>query len=314
MNVMANLVNFGWRHIELLVPKEWNLASEKGSMRKGYFRLEEDIPRLELLWEKIPFEKAPDHEKILNEYLRSVEKKNKEKKLIQVGREEIKINGHPAILYRGRINNMLITISAWYCEKSEKAFLSVIYFKPSDDIKQLTKDIQRSIRCHFPDGYKILWSTYAVSLRLPKNYYLVDGKFSALFSYVIFKEVKKEIYIVLGYSGVPKHILKKVGGLKEWYEKFIIKKTLKKILKLGKVIYEEKENIITIKAKTSSLIPFQSKILRGYLWLDEMRERIFSLSSVSPKKLEEESQIILKDLLQQMIGAKEGYGADLAIK
>ena len=303
---------FGWRNVELEVPDNWFLAVDGGGRNKGYFRLDDKLqPRLELTWEYVPFEKALTPEKLLEKHKENLEKnlKKARKKGMKVPeiknilKKEIEIYGHPAILWVNRIEDSLNNIVVWYCEKSERAFILNMTFKLNEEreSREVLSYIIKSIKCHYPEGYKILWSLFAASIRLPASFVLISVRLAVGLSYVVYKDPDEDIYLIIGYSGLAKQILSKYkNGLIDWFKKGVKKNAIDKIEKFGRIKYEKKQDEVEFFKKNLSFIPSKSPIIYGVIWINKDLNRVFTVSAITIFKKLEIAKNLVKDVRIQL--------------
>ncbi len=303
---------FGWRNVELEVPEDWFLAVDGGGRNKGYFRLDDTLqPRLEVTWEKIPFEKALTPEKMLETHKENLEKnlKKARKKGVKVPeiknilKKKIEVAGHPAILWVNRIEDNLNNVVVWYCEKSERAFILNMTFKMNEEkeSKDVLTHILKSIKCHYPAEYKILWSLFAASIRLPTNFILVSVRLAVGLSYAVYKDLDEDIYLIIGYSGLAKQVLSKYKhGLVDWFKKGVKKNAIDKIEKFGRIKYEERKGEVEFFKKNLSIIPSRSPIIYGVIWINEELNRIFTVAVITTTKKIEKARKLVKEVKVQL--------------
>lgn len=308
---MAWMQEFGWRQIELAVPGDWFLAAEGGGRDRGYFRLDDEAgPRLEVTWERIPFEKAPTPEEMLEKYRQNVEKRarkmrKKGARIPQpktVQKRSAEVGGHEALQWTARSRDLIANLYFWYCEDSERGIILNMAFPLREaDWEKTAKAVLRSVRCHFPPGRSILWSLYAAPIRLPPEYQPVAAKLTAGLSHITFKHAEKEIYVAVAYSGLARQLLARYKkGLKDWYKKGIHKEVVKKVLRVGRAKLRERDGSYTVEAKTLSLIPSRARVTRGRIWVHQAKNRIFAVIAHYEARHSQEAEALLEDLQKQL--------------
>jgi len=305
-------VLFGWRNVELEVPDNWFLAADGGSEKKGYFRLDDSLqPRLELVWEYVPFEKAlapsillEKHKETLEKHIKKAKKKGlKIPEVKTVMKREIKVSGHSALLWVNRMEESLNNAVVWYCEKSERAFVLNLFFRLDEEetSRRILNRVTKSIKCHFPQDYKVLWSLYVAPIRLPLSFNLVSIKLTVGLSYIVYKDADEYLYLIIGYSGLIKQILSKYKkGLVEWFSKGVKKNTIDKIERFRRIKFEKRNNEVTLYKKNFSLIRSKANVLYGKIWLDEKLNRIFAVSVITKIKKFEEARELVEDVSAQL--------------
>ena len=282
---------FAWRKIYFQIPADWNMALESGSSKNGYFRVDDRYrPRLEIKWENIPFEKAPQSRKIIENFLEDFKKKIKKRRikidLKVVSIRELNVSGHEASLFylKGVEDSLLIS---WYCEKEERGYIMQISFKSSEynEMKKIINNILSSIRCHFNEEY-IPWILYGFKIKIPREYELISRKFTSGFSYLDFR--KKNFHIIFGYSSMANILLEEYyKDISDWYRNLFWKETIKKIGSKFKVKYEKPEKTIInqheaiiFNGASPGFLKRFKLYLRSFLWKCDIENRIYCFTTI----------------------------------
>lgn len=302
----------GWWHFELNVPRDWDIVAQGQSRDVEVFRLADSASvRLEVSLEKTPFEKAKSVDELLEAYRKNWEKRLREFKksegveaeLKHAFKEDIDVYGHRGALWGFRVGGAPMMAAVWYCEKSERS-ISLTFTPRSPNEKDLFLTILKSSVCHFSSAAeRALWSTLLFDIRLPQKYRLVAAKFTALSSYCVFEDPEGLEYLLVGYSGLASVVLDRYKkGLREWFEKNILKESLRSLrAEIPKLKYEkENDDMIKFKGETFSLLKSKRKIFIGKIWLDKRIDRILTNGAYFPINKSEEASKILEDLFDQM--------------
>lgn len=302
----------GWWHFELSVPKDWDIVAQGQSRDVEIFRLADSFSvRLEVSLEKTPFEKAKSVDELLEAFRKNWEKRLGELKkkegieaeLKHAFKEDIEVYGHRGALWGFRVGGALMMAAVWYCEKSERS-ISLTFTPRSPDEKDLFLTILRDSKCHFSTAAeRALWSTLLFDIHLPQKYRLVAAKFTALSSYCVFEDPEGPEYLLVGYSGLASVVLDRYKkGIREWFEKNILKESMKSLrIEIPKLKYEkENDDMITFKGETFSLLKSKKKMFIGKIWLDKKIDRILTNGVYTSITRREDAVKILEDLFDQM--------------
>ncbi|HDD63983.1 MAG: hypothetical protein DRJ32_00750 [Thermoprotei archaeon] len=289
---MSELKYFAWQGIELMIPKDWDLAVDAGNFDNGYFRLDDYVkPRLEIKWEKIKFEKAPTSDKLLENFIKSMEKNLKKRKIQTkvsiLEKQNTKVAEHDAVLaYVRSVQDALIV--AWYCEKSERAFIAQTVFpaKEYDNQKKAFNTVIQKLMCHTSDE-NITWSAYGFKVKIPALYRLSNRKFTSGLSYLFFMDPKGYNIVSFGYSSMANVILKEYySDIEEWFNELIYKKNLKKIGKFKRKKEEnaqlnrQKHEARVLYLETYGFISKFKNYMVVYLWNCENLNRLYFLLTI----------------------------------
>ncbi|MEM4679529.1 MAG: hypothetical protein QXL98_01160 [Thermofilaceae archaeon] len=305
----------GWWHFELMVPTEWDIAAQGGSRSVQVFRLADSAysVRLEVSLEKVPFEKAKSAEELLDAYRKSWEKKIEELRkkegieaeLKHVSKDEVSVKGHRILLWAFRIGGAPMMAAVWYCEKSERA-VSLTFTPRSGGDEGLFRSILDTVRCHYDSpSERALWSTLLFDLYLPQAFGLVSAKFASTATYCLFTDSEQEKYLLAGYSGLASFTLGRYKkGLKEWFEKEIMKDAIKNFRQQPpKVKFtEESESVITFSGVSFALTRKGRRVFLGRVWHDRKIDRILAAAVLYPALSTEEAKNALNDLVAQLGG------------
>jgi hypothetical protein len=305
----------GWWHFELSVPKDWDIVAQGQSRDVEIFRLADSSSvRLEVTLEKTPFEKAKSFDELLEAYRKNWEKRLGELKkkegieaeLKHAFKEDIEVYGHKGALWGFRVGGAPMMAAVWYCEKSERS-ISLTFTPRSPDEKDLFLAILKDSKCHFSTAAeRALWSTLLFDIHLPQRYRLAAAKFTALSSYCVFEDPEGPEYLLVGYSGLASVVLDRFKkGIREWFEKNILKEGMKSLhVEIPRLKYEkESVDMIAFKGETFSLLKSKKKIFVGKIWLDKKIDRILTNGAYFPINRREEAIKILEDLFGQMQNA-----------
>ena len=210
---------------------------------------------------------------------------------------------HEAVLWISRLAGGVNASLIWYCDAVEKAFTANFAFKASERhlVSPIVKRALESLKCHFPEGYKVLWSLYAGPIKVPEYYNLRAVRLSVKFSFIVFKHRDKDLYQAVCYSGPLAYTLSEYGGsVRKWLEKRVFKEVVERIIRYGKP-----KNIATVKGavyfsgKWGGLLS-KKRELWGVAWASEDRNRAFTLMTAGYSPWIEEGKSELKDLLAQL--------------
>jgi len=309
------LKRIGWRHFEFAAPLDWDIVAEGSSRGVFFFRVSDKYrPRLEVRWERIPFEKAVGPEEMLKLFkdewerrLKEYRKRGVKAELKHVYKEEISVRGHEGLLWAFRVGREAALAALWYCEKSERAVTLVYTPERLDEGLPFFRKLLESFKCHYESpSEKALWSLLLFNIYLPQNYRLSAARFTAALSYAIFKKPEECVYLLVGYSGLASTILRRYKkGVKEWFEK-TLKKEFGSGLKvpLPKLKYEEEEDKTKLKFRGESFaIPrSRRRVFSGRVWHDEQLNRVLAVATLYELRYEEEAVRVLGDVLKQLAG------------
>jgi hypothetical protein len=301
----------GWWRFEIDVPRDWDIVAQGKSRDAEVFRLADSASvRLEVLLEKTPFEKAKGADELLESYKKSWERRlgdlkkreGVEAELKHAFKERVEVCGHKGVLWGFRVGGALMIAALWYCEKSERS-VALTFTPRSLDEKDSFLAMLKSCKCHYASASeKALWSLLLFDVRLPQKYDLAAAKFTTLSSFCTFEDPEGGEYLVVGYSGLATAILERYKkGLREWFEKNILKEAFRNLhVEIPKIKYEESEDALSYRGETFSFIKSKRKVLIGRIWHDKRIDRILANGVYFPSSKIEEAKELLEELTEQM--------------
>ena len=175
----GRFVPFGWQGIRGEVPEDWNLGAIGGERKAGYVRLDdEDMPRLELKWQKP--EGGIDLDKILDTYLRDLQKRSRKRKAT------FNISRGVKILSRRQKRNKDLrgyTFTGefeahgviWHCRTCGRVVIAQVLGTEESNLGPLAVRVLGSLEDHASDHWD-LWAAYGMAFRLPDNFELTKQK------------------------------------------------------------------------------------------------------------------------------------------
>jgi len=302
----GRIKDFGWRGFLLKIPETWDLTREQIKKKNGFLQIEDEYGvRIEVNWEKIPFEKMPDVKNTMKKIIENLKKKNP--KLKAIGRVNVKVMNHDAILSRINLDEENCSdVLHWYCENSERLCTLFLYSTTKDYEKYhsfLSKTILPSLKCH---GEKYFWNFYGIKLTLPSTFDLTYYKVTTGLSLARFYRRKDNAYILLAYNSMANIILKEYyNNLEDWYDATLRKDVDKFFGKFGKIKREDAivsgHKAIQLVSQRGIPLPFvkKTKRMRIFLWHCEKSNRLYAIITVfSEEKASEryEAQNIIRNL------------------
>jgi len=308
------LKRIGWRHFEFTAPADWDIVAEGSSRGVTFFRVSDKYrPRLEVRWERVPFEKAVGPEEMLKSFkeewerrLKEYRKKGVKAELKHMYKEEISVRGHEALLWAFRVGREAALAALWYCEKSERAVTLIYTPERLDEGLPFFRRLLDSFKCHYDSpSEKALWSLLLFNIYLPQSYRLAAARFTAALSYAIFRKPEEYLYLLVGYSGLASAILRRYKrGVREWFEK-TLKKEFSSNLRapLPKLKYEEEDKErLRFRGESFAIPRSRRRIFSGRVWHDRRLDRVLTVAALYELRYEEEAVGVLEDLLKQLIG------------
>lgn len=308
------LKRMGWRHFEFIAPADWDIVAEGSSRGVAFFRVSDKYrPRLEVRWEKVPFEKAVGPEEMLKLFkeewgrrLKEYRKRGIEAELKHVYKEEISVRGHGGLTWAFRVGGEAALAALWYCEKSERAVTLVYTPERLDEGLPFFRRLLKSFRCHYDSpGERALWSLLLLDVYLPQSYRLAAARFTAALSYAVFKRPEEYVYLLIGYSGLASAILPRYKrGVRGWFEK-TLKKELSSSLRapLPKLKYGEVERGgLEFRGESFAIPRSKRRVFSGKVWLDERLNRVLAVAAFYELRYEGEAVKVLGDVLRQLAG------------
>jgi len=294
---------FAWRGVILQIPQDWDMAVDGGiSESSGYIRIDDPTrPRLEIKWERVPFEKAKDPEEVAEEYLKDLRKKlekrakaiAKARKLKKVevpeikvlNKEEVKVGGHDALLVhlRGPEEALLLT---WYCEETERYYILQLSFQRSEYSTQraIFNKVAKTFVCHTDEECQ-LWSIYGLTFHVPKELRLTARKLTTGFSYLVFSSKKRDKFIILAYSTMANVLLEEYyGSLEEWFKSLPLKRAINTICKVktkkARELEVKEHSGVLLKGSTSHILKSRKLYLNALVWHCPDSNRVLCLSTI----------------------------------
>ncbi|HDD34007.1 MAG TPA: hypothetical protein ENG30_02525 [Thermofilaceae archaeon] len=304
------LKRIGWRHIEFDAPSDWDVVAEGQSGKTIFFRVSDRYrPRLEVNWERVPFEKAVKPREMMEKYrdawkrrLSKMEKRGFKAELKHMYKEDIEVYDHEGLLWAFRVGEERLLAAFWYCEKSERAFTLIYTPERLDEEVGFFKRLLKSFKCHYREGEKALWSLLLFNIYLPSDLRLVMAKFTAALSLAVFKEPDRPVYLLVGYSGLASMVMKSYKrGIREWFDK-TLKKEFGKIVKIPvpKPKYKELEDRAVFRGESFALPKSRRKVFTGEVWLNKDMNRVFGAAVLYELRYESEALELLESVKHQL--------------
>jgi len=294
---------FAWRGVVLQIPSDWDMAvdgvvGEEG----GYIRIDDAVrPRLEIRWERVPFEKAKPPEEVAKRYLSDLRKRLEKKakaiakarklKKVEVpevkvlSKERLKVRGHDALVMhlRGPEEALYAT---WYCEHSERHYSVQLSFRSDEYAVQraVFKRVIDTFECH-GEGDTQMWVVYGITMQVPRDLELTSRRLTTGFSYIVLASKKRDRYVVLSYSSMANVLLEEYyDSLEEWYRALPLKRVISQICKVkpkvaGKLKVGPHEALL-LKASTTHILKSRKMYLSSAVWHCPESNRIVCLTVV----------------------------------
>jgi len=278
---------FAWSEITFFKPYEWEISKEEYSS-KGYYLSLEDMKmrRLELKYEKVPFDKAPKPKKIIDDFISKVNEQISDIKV--VSRRESSIYGHDAYKAVLRTGDFILDCYGWYCDYTERAFLlNFIYkFDESKEINSILNRILKSLKCHIK-GNNIPWYFQGILISLPREFKPVEKKTTTGLSYLKFYH--DENTALVAYNCMASLILEE-ESIDSWFKNKVFKESFKKY---GKISNFSKEAVLKLNNHTVSVFSYDIRMTlsprkrkcKVALWVCDETNRLICYTIVSKEMI-----------------------------
>lgn len=273
----------GWQGITVEAPADWSLVGVNGDAKKGYFRVDSPVASaLEVKWEQAAGKK-PDLMVKAREYLATIEKSVRKKKLkftkdlkADKGDENsVRFWWRADRLGQGRIV---------YCEKCSRVIIAQAIATRDENIASTAADILDSMTDHREDGW-VNWALYGLAFAVPPGYVIDKQKLMSGYLALFFKKGPRTISVERW--GLANTLLVK-DDMETWYRKDAVPdiKGYKVAFEPEAVAGHEGLRIKgrcaglrqTAKAAAYSLTlhPYPA-LLTGYVWHCAESNRLFSI-------------------------------------
>lgn len=277
-----NTAQVGWQGIVVDAPMDWSLVGVSGDNKKGYFRVDSPVASaLEVKWERISGQ-APDLMAKAREFLNSIEKSARKKKL-KFDRE-IKSDGDPASLRFLWRSDRLGQGRLVYCEQCRRLIIAQVIMARDENIAKTASQMLDSIRDHRDDGW-LDWGLYGLGFAVPPGYTI--RKQTLMSGYLALNFKKGAHTIVVERWGLAATLLAK-DDMASWYRKDAMPdvkgyRAVVEPRRVGefeglKISGRRRGLISAIKAMACSLtLHSYPDVLTGYVWHQADDNRLFSI-------------------------------------
>jgi hypothetical protein len=295
----------GWQHILTKVPIDWYMFFEKKhdqSQKKktGYFGFRDDKEKkLEVSWIKFD-KKAPDVNRAIKEYFKSLKKSHKKIKMRTEGEREVNEHNARYIYWELEKEKIQGYVVIWNCSQTERLIICTSQFATKDTStkKPLIMEIISQINCH-PESKFSIWS--APNLQIFSPYLNMTLKKREFLIGLTFLHLKSDDLDFLAYRiGLADQKVKDVSEIPEWHKKYY-KKHLPRIPsnynpeEFTKLIYKKK----TVAWKAEQIIEKKllgNQFLETYLWLNPDKNDIYCIIYSVKKQFSAKT----RDLIEKM--------------
>lgn len=295
----------GWQYILIKVPIDWHMIFEKKRDRSqkkesGYFGFRDaKEKKLEVSWIKFD-KKAPDINKAIKEYFKSLKKSNKKIKIRTEGEREV--NKHDARYIYWELDKEKIQgyVVIWNCSQTKRLIICTSQFTTKEISKEkpLIMEIISQINCH-PESKFSVWS--APNLRIYSPYLSMTLKKREFLIGLTFLHLNNDDFDFLAYRiGLADQKVTDVSEIPEWYKKYY-KEHLPRIPsnytpdEFIKLVYKKKtvtwKNVQIIEKKL-----VKNRSLETYLWLNPDKNDIYCIIFSVKRKISAKT----RDLIEKM--------------
>ena len=202
----------GWHGIIVDAPADWSLVGVSGDAKKGYFRIDSPVASaLEVKWESAAGKK-PDLMVKAREFLSSIEKSVKKRKIKFT--KEIKADGENVVrfLWRGdRLGQGRI----FYCADCDRIMIGQLISTREENISNVGSDMLDSMRDHREDGW-VEWAMYGLDFAIPPGYSMSKQTLMSGYLALFFKKGARTI--VVERWGLANTLVGR-ETIEEWYRK-----------------------------------------------------------------------------------------------
>ena len=207
----------GWHGIYLEVPAEWNLAAVSGDMPQGNLRADgpEDI-HVRVRWQRS--KKTPDLEKVLDRYLRSLEKASKRRKIgfeverdfrLPLRREDAKRK----TTYFSWKGDAKAIGQIWYCRACGRVTIAQVDGPLKRNLTLIASQVLSTLDDHAVDGVHT-WAAYGLSAEIPADFGLA-GQPKLLSGYIQLRFERGRTNVTLDRFAMAEIVLKS-RTIEEW--------------------------------------------------------------------------------------------------
>lgn len=263
---------FAWRGINLEIPDKWELLSVAGNDNKGYVSLGglSNIS-LEIKWTHYRFKVIID--KVLNKFLKSIEKKASQKQSIFSSLKNINlINKKDVLSYQWTAGSITAYGVMWHCNTCKRVVLA----QTLNENNNKAKEILSTLKCHDDT----LWSVYNLYFIMPEGWNLESYIFKSGFIQFVFMQGNKKITIERW--GLGKNL---IGSktLKEWFMGTYKEKLKKSIYNEEKVLLKNHEGLRVkiFPKRIFKLFALKDETIMYDVWFCKNSNRIFLVKESS---------------------------------
>ena len=283
-----NYTHFGWQGLEFDVPEDWNIAVVQGEFESGYIRLDDDaMVRVELKWEgrrnRLTLGKVVDN------YLRMLEKKAKKHKLPFEYKRNLKfakLEGHDFECLSWESDFSAMSVAA-RCNDCGRVILARVLYTKGDGGRAAAKRLFSTLRDH-PEGDMVKWEFFGFRFASPVGFTLDQSALKTGCIEMLFSDRKEEFEVS---RLALAQVLLKRQSLKAWFKDYYQKR-----LKTFKVEIDKSEYrghpALAVSGRTS----VKKSLLSGFarrryihcrVWHCEETDKLFVLRIVSSKETDE---------------------------
>jgi len=278
---------FGWNDFVLEVPKDMRFASEGGSIKSGYMRLEAEDFSFEFKWEPFQTKKTKPISEVADGFIRELEK-NQKLKISVRKKGSTHLFQHKALFINFK-STIEERVFLWYCEESNRIIISRFAFKSIDNTSQrIIKRVLSSFKCHGQDA--ALWSVLGFSFKAPTSFQLTDRKMTVGRAYFLLLEQKATPFaerrreILFEYFSMANITFEEdYMNFDKWMEKHYFKDLKKRYRKI-KFQSSTSEKVIGHKAlvkegfSISGFTTRKSSLYNNIVWYCPDSNRIYSIT------------------------------------
>jgi len=204
----------GWQGIVLDAPADWSLVAVSGDDKKGYFRVDSPIASaVEVKWERASG-KAPDLMVKGREFLSTIEKSLRKKKIKfskDIKQDKSDPNAVNFLWRADRLGQGRLV----YCQQCQRVIIAQITAAREENVSTIAPDMLGSIRDHREDGW-IEWALYGLGFAVPDGYTIEKHVLMSGYIALFFKRGAQTL--VVERWGLASTLLAK-DDMEEWYRK-----------------------------------------------------------------------------------------------
>lgn len=178
---------FGWQGMTITMPSNWTMTSFGGNNEQGYLRIDdEEVPRLELRWEKPKTEVDLDLsvEKFLDVLVRAAKKKKEHFEIVPdlrlVSKSRKRKEQILSFGWAGEKNSPVGQGCGviWKCGDCGRVVVGHIMGRGAENaetVQRLAGEVLSSMECHGSGGWQT-WSVFGLKVEIPEEFLLSRSK------------------------------------------------------------------------------------------------------------------------------------------